>query len=91
MGCSSCGKNIFTEKIGKCRDCIYLSAATSVLFWTLWCYNVEIFGETIGHFAKHIFLFLALFVNLLFIAHILAYLNDRRQIKNETEKNNTSL
>lgn len=83
MGCSSCGKNIFTEKIGKCRDCIILSAITSVLFWALWYFSIGIFGQEIGFYTKYIFLFLAIFVNLLFVAHILGYLNDKRQSKND--------
>ena len=92
MGCSSCGKNNLGEKLGKCKDCIIASVISSVIFWLFWYHSIQLFGNTAGKYRGYIFLFLAIFVSLLFIAHILAYLNDRRKVTNISEnKENTSL
>ena len=76
MSCSGCGTSDFGDKLGKCAACMRLALGSAILFWGLYFVLRRLVDSL---FVQLPVLGFAALVTLVLLAHVLAFLSDRRR------------
>jgi hypothetical protein len=76
MACRSCEKAL-DEKLGKCKSCMVSAALFALLFGGLYAASSFILGAKLSVYARPVCLFFAAFMGLLFMAHLLAWWDNK--------------